>query len=240
MRGYMAPVLLQRYERRRLLSSDLLFLVRSVVRCFNLMLVFYYLLFFFLFFSAVFCSFVLRPFCVALFSFFLCCSFPFVFVLFFVLCFIFCYLVLLPFIFCFLLLLSLLLFPVVLFFFLNFASFFFFSPHPPPSFRTLCEIMGSRLIWVHPFETIFADIIPWHLSMLGKPLYVNELLCGSRLSVLRLISHVWHLFMSVSKRTVTESGVSKLPVPSRDWIRFRVKISVKNRCGNAFRSEDAI
>lgn len=59
IRGYMAPFqttgLLQRYEQRQLLSSDLLFLVRSVVCCFNLMLVFYSLFFSysFLLFSAL-------------------------------------------------------------------------------------------------------------------------------------------------------------------------------------------
>jgi len=187
MRGYMAPlqttVLLQLYEQRRHFSSDLLFLVRSVVCCFNLMLVFYSLLFF-VFFSAVFCSFVLRLFCVALFSFFFAVLFRSFVSFFFFFCFTFCYLVLLSFIsvFCFFCLCFCFLF------FFQFASFFFLP------FRTLCEIMGSRLILVHPVETIFADITSWRLTMFDEPLHVNELLCGSRLSVLRLVSHVWHIY----------------------------------------------
>lgn len=120
--------------------------------------------------------------------------------------------------FCFLLLLSLLLFS-------SFLVCFVFSSFSP-LFRTLCEIMGSRLILVHPVETIFAGITPWHLTMFDEPLHVNELLW-----VAVCQSYDWSamcgIFMSVSKRNVTESDVSKLPVPSRDWIRFRVKISVK-------------
>lgn len=175
----MAPVLLQRYEQRRLFSSDLLFLVRSVVCCFNLTLVFYSLLFF-LFFSVVFCSFVLRLFCVALVSFFFAVFFR-SFVLFFVICFIFCSFAVFHFLFS-----ASFVFAVVFCCFVFLVCFFFF--------RARCEITGSRLILVHPVETIFADIIPCHLSVLDEPLHVNELLCGSRLSVLRLISHVWHIY----------------------------------------------
>ena len=102
----------------------------------------------------------------------------------------FCYLVSLSFIsvFCFLCL-------CCCFFFVLFFSLLRFLP--PAPFRTVCEVMGSRLILVHPVETIFADIIPWHLTMFDEPSHVNEPLCGSRLSVLRMVSHVWQPYLWV-------------------------------------------